>query len=648
MNIRLKTLLIVGFTLISVVVVVSIVSIALMLQGFDQIEQDLMQENVHRAFESINVEKNNLNVKLGDWAMWDDTYAFVADGNPAYIESNLTDNALETLQINSMVFVNQEGKVVYEKTLLPQGFNLATSSSSLARHLASGSALLDFASIDDFHAGLLSLPEGPMLVATRPILTSMNEGPSHGTLVFGKYVDANMLGYLRQTTRLPVTFSTLEEAQLHKDTSAVIRQTQGSSVDHVVRTLNEDAIAGYGILPDIYGNSMFIIRIELPRNIYHQALGASNRLLFFSAIGIVLFLLFLAFLLEKNVFSRITKLIHSVSLIGKSGNLAARLPEDKRADEISLLSYDINAMLSSLESSRHALSEEKSKSQQYIDVVRLMIVVINADQTIRMVNKFMCEVLGYSEQELVGKNWFDMCILPEDREQVHSLFIKIMKGENAPVLYHENTILAKDGTRRVVAWHNAVLKDQEQKVYATLSAGEDITKRSESEKLLRENEERYRIAAQQTGQLIYDYDISSGHISWAGAIKEVTGYEYDEFRLIDIHGWEEHIHPEDRDAALAELEKNKTFKGTYHVEYRFRKKDGSYCLIEDRGLYLPNEKGEIARMIGAMEDISKEKEEESALRVRTEELERINASMVGRELRMAEMKKEIEALKQRV
>ena len=107
-----------------------------------------------------------------------------------------------------------------------------------------------------------------------------------------------------------------------------------------------------------------------------------------------------------------------------------------------------------------------------------------------------------------------------------------------------------------------------------------------AEKFFRNGEERYRIAAEQTGQLVYDYEIESNKIGWAGAIPQLTGYSPEEFSQVDLEGWLAHIHPEDRERAWKSHEKCMGNGGKYLEEYRFRRKDGSYFHVEDSGVYL--------------------------------------------------------------
>ncbi|MGG6296716.1 PAS domain-containing sensor histidine kinase [Leptolyngbya sp. AN02str] len=142
----------------------------------------------------------------------------------------------------------------------------------------------------------------------------------------------------------------------------------------------------------------------------------------------------------------------------------------------------------------------------------------------------------------------------------------------------------------------------------------DEMERKQAQQALEASEERFRLVAEQTGQLIYDYDISAGTITWAGAIETITGYSKEEFQRIGIHQWETSIHPRDRPTALAALDRAMQRIERYRVEYRFQKADGSYLYVEDRGVFLPDETGKPRRMVGTMTDVSDRIATEQTLR----------------------------------
>lgn len=131
------------------------------------------------------------------------------------------------------------------------------------------------------------------------------------------------------------------------------------------------------------------------------------------------------------------------------------------------------------------LRRERDKAQQYLDIAGVILVVIEADQTLSLINRKGCEVLGVTEQEALGANWFDHFVPPRCREQVRETFVRLMAGEVEPVERYENPVLSRHGEERLIAWHNTVLRDRDGAVTATLSSGEDITEMRRTEEQLR-------------------------------------------------------------------------------------------------------------------------------------------------------------------
>jgi PAS domain S-box-containing protein len=127
---------------------------------------------------------------------------------------------------------------------------------------------------------------------------------------------------------------------------------------------------------------------------------------------------------------------------------------------------------------------EMHTAQNYLDVAGVAIVAINARGEVSLINKKGLQILGYGEGEVIGKNWFD-CFLPERlREEVRSVFQKLLKGETEPVEYYRNPVLTREGEERLLAWYNTLLKDESGNIVGTLSSGEDVTERVRAEEAL--------------------------------------------------------------------------------------------------------------------------------------------------------------------
>ncbi len=129
------------------------------------------------------------------------------------------------------------------------------------------------------------------------------------------------------------------------------------------------------------------------------------------------------------------------------------------------------------------LQKERDRAQKYLDIAGVIFMAINTNGEVILTNRKGSEIFGYSQDEIVGKNWFDNFLPVHIRDQVKTVFERLMAGEMEPVEYFENPILTRNGEERIIAWHNTILKDDTGKSIGTLSSGEDITdsKRAEEE-----------------------------------------------------------------------------------------------------------------------------------------------------------------------
>ncbi|MEC4049474.1 PAS domain-containing protein [Flavobacterium sp. SUN046] len=138
--------------------------------------------------------------------------------------------------------------------------------------------------------------------------------------------------------------------------------------------------------------------------------------------------------------------------------------------------------------------------------------------------------------------------------------------------------------------------------------------KSINEELSKTNE-KYNIAAKATGETIWDWDINSGRFIWNQGIETVFGYKEEEVTQ-NLQWWFDKIHPEDSlkmSVKLYSFISEKTEK--WQDEYRFHCADGSYKYVLDRGFLVKDNNDNVIRMVGAIQDITKQKEEEQRLKL---------------------------------
>ena len=158
-------------------------------------------------------------------------------------------------------------------------------------------------------------------------------------------------------------------------------------------------------------------------------------------------------------------------------------------------------------------------------------------------------------------------------------------------------------------------------VFKYILSKNEIKNKSIFEKLretndeIKESNEKYDIVAKATSDTIWDWKIQEDSISWNKGIESVFGYKQEEVGNTS-KWWFDKIHPEDSirmSIKLYSFIEQKTEK--WQDQYRFRCSDGTYKYVLDRGFLLKDDNGRAIRMIGAIQDITKQKEEEQRLKL---------------------------------
>ncbi|WP_395843055.1 PAS domain-containing protein [Archangium violaceum] len=152
-------------------------------------------------------------------------------------------------------------------------------------------------------------------------------------------------------------------------------------------------------------------------------------------------------------------------------------------------------------------------------------------------------------------------------------------------------------------------------------AAADAQKMARDAEALRQSETRYLLATRATRNAVWDWDLLTDALSWNEGISTVFGYAPEQV-IPYATWWYEHIHPEDRERVVHGIH---AVIGSAHGqhwedEYRFRRADGLYRRVRDRGSIVRDSQGKAVRMVGAMQDVTDQREAEENLSEREERL----------------------------
>jgi len=224
----------------------------------------------------------------------------------------------------------------------------------------------------------------------------------------------------------------------------------------------------------------------------------------------------------------------------------------------------------------------------------------------KYVNPATCRMLGYTAEELTRLSLAD--IHPKEAlDYVVSEFEAQARGEKT--LSAEIPCLRKDGNVIYTSVLTAPVVIDGRK--CNVGFFTDITDRKRVEEALKKSEERFRLAAESSSDLIYEWDIKE-RVDWFGKIDELLGYAPNEFPRT-FEAWTNSVHPEDRDRVMAAVKNHLEKNEPYNIEYRVRKKDGTYNYWGVRGNAVRDEKGNPYRWVGAITDVTERKRAEDVL-----------------------------------
>ncbi len=253
-----------------------------------------------------------------------------------------------------------------------------------------------------------------------------------------------------------------------------------------------------------------------------------------------------------------------------------------------------------------ALSEKTEELDRYFTSSLDLLCIADTSGRFQRLNPEWEKVLGYSIAELEGRRFLDY-VHPDDLPSTLDTISRLDAQEE--IHNFTNRYRCKDGSYRWIEWRSKPLGSI---IYA---AARDITDRIDAEERLRRSDERFNLAMLAVNDGIWDWNIRDGSVYFDSRYYSLSGYKPDEFP----HRFDEfqsRVHPDDVDRVLAEARAH--LEGSipiFDVEFRFRRKDGSWMWIRGRGKGVArDDMNRIIRMVGTHTDVTDRKLAEEQLR----------------------------------
>jgi hypothetical protein len=215
------------------------------------------------------------------------------------------------------------------------------------------------------------------------------------------------------------------------------------------------------------------------------------------------------------------------------------------------------------------------------------------------VNPFLIEFLGYTHDEFIGKELFEIGLL-KDQASSKIAFRELL--QNGYIRYENLPLKTKDGRRVDVEFVSNLYQEGDRQIIQCNVR--DVTARKLAETALRQSEERFKLVARAVSDVIWDWNLVTDTLWWSENFMSTFGYVVGETEP-DRAFWKSRIHPDDLNRVIDGIQKAvTTSEESWEAEYRLQLRDGRYASVQDKGFILRDNTGKGVRMVGGLRDIT--------------------------------------------
>ena len=279
----------------------------------------------------------------------------------------------------------------------------------------------------------------------------------------------------------------------------------------------------------------------------------------------------------------------------------------------------IGTDLSERKAAEAAVRASEERMRQSFEASPIALALNNAAGELLYLNRKFIEWFGYTAADVpTVEAWYSLAYPDtEARERHRQRWERRLAeaaargGEMQPM---EAEVTCRDGRRRLIEFRCQQFSG------LLLVAFTDITERKAAEQAVRTSEERFRVVAEQTGQMIFDQDLLTGKRIWAGATSTIIGFTREELDRAPPGWWTARVHADDQAGFLAQVEHLRHHGGTRQFGYHFRRRDEQWIYLAESVTAVSGDSGQPLRLLGTIADETARRAAEEAVRAGTEHL----------------------------
>lgn len=258
------------------------------------------------------------------------------------------------------------------------------------------------------------------------------------------------------------------------------------------------------------------------------------------------------------------------------------------------------------------LRESEELYRYTLDLSQQLVWTASPEGRLLSLSSRFSEITGLDSKTDPHEGWLSVLHV-DDTQDTLELWRETIEG--AKPGSGEFRMRMADGSYRAFLVRAAPRMDENGRILRWYGYTQDIEDQKRAEAAREAAEERYKLAARATNDAIWDLDISTNEVHWSDSAAETLGYPGRKLGTTTLAWWEERVHPEDRQQATQSLDEAvRRGKTRWSSTYRFRQANGEYATFFDRGFIVRDEKGAVARFVGAMTDLTERQRAEEEIR----------------------------------
>lgn len=317
---------------------------------------------------------------------------------------------------------------------------------------------------------------------------------------------------------------------------------------------------------------------------------------------------------QKEVVSGTEVKVLQNTMIHKDGSLVYML-WSARFDESEKIVYGVGKDITNLKIAEKEATEKQDFIKTALENLPIGISInkIHDNKAIYM-NKKFTEIYGWPIDALKDVSTFFEKVYPDEayRNEISGRVMHdINSGDKELMNWEDIRITTQKGEQKNINAKNIPIYKQNLMISTVM----DVTERIKSQKALEESNERYRYVTKATSDAIWDWDLIADSIYYGEGFDRLFGYKIDTIQKNNTF-WKTQIHPDDIETILENIYSAiNGVENNWIAEYRYKKSNGDYAFVRDKGIILRDATGKAKRMVGAIQDITKQKKEEARLQL---------------------------------